>query len=266
MRLVLAALLFCASAAHADPSIGSGQAGPWPAGKACAVSLTYDDALDSQILNAALDLDQRGLKGTFFITGSSHSVSESPKSWAALATHGHELGAHTMSHPCGGSTGAWLAEKDRLEAFDLKRMAKELDDNIKVLRDLGGKAPFSFAYPCGQDWVGPDHDSYRPLVEERFSAARGVMNGSSDPKDVDLFNTRTYNPAGQSLAMLKAVVDDARSRGDWLIFMFHGVGGDYITTDSDVHAALLDYLKESKDVWVAPFGVAAEAVKKARGE
>jgi hypothetical protein len=114
--------------------------------------------------------------------------------------------------------------------------------------------------------VGPDKDSYRPLVEERFSAARGVMSGSSDPKSEDLFMTHTYNPAGQSLAMLKAVVDDARSRGDWLVFMFHGVGGDYITTDGDTHAALLDYLKASQDVWVAPFGQAAEAVRKSRGE
>ena len=257
MRLSLG-LLLMATALNA--------AGPWPAGKVCAVSLTYDDALESQILNAALDLDQRGLKGTFFLTGGSMSVSRTPQAWAALATHGHELAAHTMTHPCGGSSGGFKDPADRLEAYDLKRMAEELDGSIQVLRHLGGRPPFTFAYPCGQDWVGEDHSSYRPLVEQRFAAARGVMDGASDPKNVDLFNTGTYNPAGKSLAMLKVVVDDARNGGGWLIFMFHGVGGDYLTTDEDTHAALLDYLKANPDIWVAPFGQAAAAVRKFQGE
>jgi peptidoglycan/xylan/chitin deacetylase (PgdA/CDA1 family) len=258
MRLFLGALLMAAAALNA--------AGPWPAGKTCAVSLTYDDALESQIMNAALDLDQRGLKGTFFLTGGSRSISETPKAWAALAAHGHELAAHTMTHPCGGSSGGFKAPEDRLEAYDLKRMAGELDGSLQVLRRLGATPPFSFAYPCGQDWVGEDQTSYVPLVKERFAAARGVMNGASDPKTVDLYNTGTYNPAGKSVAMLKVVVDDARHSGTWLIFMFHGVGGDYITTDADAHAALLDYLKANPDVWVAPFGQVAAAVRKFQGD
>lgn len=38
------------------------------------------------------------------------------------------------------------------------------------------------------------------------------------------------------------------------IIMFHGIGGDYITTISAAHQQLLDYLKENrKDIWVATF-------------
>jgi hypothetical protein len=41
------------------------------------------------------------------------------------------------------------------------------------------------------------------------------------------------------------------------VIMFHGVGGDYITTATDVHQKVLDYLKENKkDIWVATFGEA----------
>ena len=252
MRLFLGALLMAAAGLHA--------AGPWPAGKTCAVSLTYDDGLESQILNAALDLDQRGMKGTFFIVGAAQSVSQSPKAWAALVAHGHELGAHTMTHPCGGSAGGFKAPQDRLEAYDLKRMATELDQNIQVLHALGAPAPYTFAYPCGQDWVGEDHSSYRPLVDER-----GIQNRAVDTQSVDLLNTSAYNPAGISVPMLKAVVDDVRSDGGWLVFMFHGVGGDYLVTDADNHAALLDYLKAHPEIWVAPFGTVAKAVKQAQG-
>lgn len=256
MRLFLGALLLAATALRA--------AGPWPAGKVCAVSLTYDDALESQILNAALDLDERGLKGTFFIMGKSQSLKDNPQAWAALLQHGHELAAHTINHPCGGATASFEPPQDRLEAYDLKRMAGELDASIALLKGLGAKPPFSFAYPCGQDWVGPDHRSYKPLVEARFAAARGVADHAADPQTVDLYNTDAYNPAGQSLAMLKAVVNDARSNGSWLIFMFHGVGGDYLTTDDDVHQGLLNYLKANPDIWVAPFGTVAAALHKVR--
>jgi peptidoglycan/xylan/chitin deacetylase (PgdA/CDA1 family) len=262
MRLFLGALLMAAALL---PSAGSAKAGPWPAGKTCAVSLTYDDGLESQILNAALDLDQRGMKGTFFIVGGAQSVSQNPQAWAALVKHGHELAAHTMTHPCGGSAGAFKAPQDRLEAYDLKRMATELDQNIQVLHALGAPAPYTFAYPCGQDWVGEDHTSYRPLVEQRFFAARGVQNHAVDTQAVDLLNTSAYNPAGLSVAMLKAVVDDVRSDGGWLIFMFHGVGGDYLVTDDDAHQALLDYLQAHPEIWVAPFGTVAKAVKRAQG-
>ena len=40
----------------------------WPGGARAAVSLTYDDGLDSQIAHAAPALDAAGLKGTFFLT------------------------------------------------------------------------------------------------------------------------------------------------------------------------------------------------------
>jgi peptidoglycan-N-acetylglucosamine deacetylase len=42
--------------------------------------------------------------------------------------------------------------------------------------------------------------------------------------------------------------------------MFHGIGGDYITTSSAAHQALLDYLKKNKDIWVASFQQAMDYV------
>lgn len=241
-------------------------AAPWPSGRVCAVSLTYDDAIESQILNAAFDLDQHHLKGSFFITGASRSISENAGAWSALAAKGHELGNHTTQHPCGGPTGTFNLPENRLEAYDLDRMAKELDATSAFVKALGMKGPLTFAYPCGQAWVGKEQTDYSPLVKERFLAARGVNNRLADPATVDLFNTPAWDGSKKDADYLKGLVDDAHEKGAWLIIMFHGVGGDYLSVSGDAHQALCEYLASKQDVWTAPFGTVAKAVAKFQAE
>src|SRR5687767_10780047 len=55
-----------------------------------AVTLTYDDALASQLTTAAPSLEAHGLKATFFVT----DVRSNPTPWAALLADGHELASH----------------------------------------------------------------------------------------------------------------------------------------------------------------------------
>ena len=71
-------------------------------GKQCAVVLTYDDAIDVDLDNAIPALDSAGLKGTFYLIGSSPAVSRRIGQWRAAAKNGHELGNHTSFHPCDG--------------------------------------------------------------------------------------------------------------------------------------------------------------------
>lgn len=251
-------LLFALLLALASTPLPAAATSPWPQGKDCAVSLTYDDGLESQILNAAFDLDQRGLKGTFFPTGSSAYVSANAAAWTALAAKGHELGSHTMVHPCAGSTGkGWLAPADFLEAYTQQRMARELDQSVLFLRGLGAKGALTLAYPCGQSFVGEARESYVPLVQARFRAARGVNNQIADPLTVDLYKTPGWDASGRNAAGLKALVETARQKGGWLILMFHGVGGDHLSLEADAHAALLDALQADPKVWTVPFGKAA---------
>src|SRR5688572_16273847 len=61
-----------------------------------AVTLTYDDALPSQLTTAAPSLRTHGLKATFFLT----DVRSNQTPWAALIADGHELASHTFKHPC----------------------------------------------------------------------------------------------------------------------------------------------------------------------
>src|SRR3954468_17028100 len=70
--------------------------------KKCAVALTYDDALNVDLDNAIPALDSLGLKGTFYLSGYSGALNNRIDEWRAIAKKGHELGNHTLYHPCAG--------------------------------------------------------------------------------------------------------------------------------------------------------------------
>jgi peptidoglycan/xylan/chitin deacetylase (PgdA/CDA1 family) len=234
----------------------------WPGGKAYAVSLTYDDALESQIMNAGPDLDTRGLKATFFLIGSSPTLSSSAAAWKALAAKGHELANHTMHHPCPSNPGQAFPPKELwLEGYDAKRYAAEMDQCSAVLLGLGVKRPYTFAWPCGAAWVGTGKQDISVLAAQRFYAVRDAWGGIADPRTVKLQHVPAVGgdrPLPQMLEDLKK----AKAQGGWIVFLFHGVGGDYLTTSNENHRGLLNALAADKDAWVAPFGkVAAQVIQ-----
>lgn len=236
----------------------------WPNGARYAVSLTYDDAVPSHLKHAAPALDKAGLRGTFFVCCGAFKDEAGLKAWLPVAKAGHELASHTLLHPCAKSKG--LAQPPGgLEAYDLKRMEKELKESQRLLVSLGLRpAGETFAYPCGDSHVGEDRESYQPLVKKIFKAARGVIGKVADPETVDLYNVPSLD-AAKPAETLRYWAEEAESSGGWMVYMFHGVGGDYLTTKLEAHQALLDYLKSAEGlVWVAPFGEVAEWVKKHR--
>lgn len=232
----------------------------WPEGKTYAVSLTYDDGLESQIMNAALALDLRGLKASFYPTGTSRDVARHPEAWKALLLRGHELGSHTMTHPCPGAVGKGFQKpEDSLEAYTLERYVKEWKDSLTFLKGLGAKAPFTLAWPCGAAWVGPEHRDVTPEARKHFLAARDAWGGAADPARVDLMHVPSVD-GSRTLPVLLGELADAKKKGRWLVFVFHGVGGDYLSVENDAHEGLLDALAADSQAWVAPFGTVAAAV------
>jgi hypothetical protein len=165
-----------------------------------------------------------------------------------------------MDHPCDRSF-SFVKPGFALQDYDLPRMQADLTENIQQLRELGQKEPFSFAYPCGSTWIGQQHTSYVPLVEQLFVAARGVNGRVSDPNQDTLFEVPS--PMGnESGADLTSWVDRALGQGGWLVFTFHGVAGDYLAVQADAHEALLSYLEQHKSsVWTERFGTVASYVK-----
>jgi len=221
----------------------------WPPGKRAAVSLTYDDALTSQLDHALPALAGHHLRGTFFIT----DIAKNDDRWKSVVARGHELAAHTMLHPCDAAQG-WVKKGNALQDYDMKRMEAELVENIALLKSLGAKRePFTFAYPCGSTWIGSSYESYTPLVRRYFAAARGTAPTFAVP-ETESFDNAPAVSGDKSAAELVKLVEGAVEDHAWLILMFHGVGGDFMTVSDDAHEALLVYLEKHKDsIWTDTF-------------
>jgi peptidoglycan/xylan/chitin deacetylase (PgdA/CDA1 family) len=282
-----------AANAGAAGGVSNGGAPGFANGALAAVSLTYDDGLDTHLATVIPALDKAGLKGTFFLSnfeGVDHKWAlpnlKDPLlprhlAWQAAGAEGHELADHTVNHPCNSAS---KAANYHLTDYDLPRMSAELDDSIARLKRLGAAEPITFGYPCMSDKIGlgpaPGTD-YSPLVAARFLAARVSDAGIASPGSVDLLHVPLGDAGSKTGDQLKAMVDQAIAAKGWLVFIFHGVGpeqltcpGDlvfdlkgcminYLTTDTAAHQALVDYLAEKKaQVWTAPFGTVAKSLKK----
>src|SRR5688572_3056494 len=70
----------------------------WPDGKRVAVSLSFDDGRLSQIDKGTALLDKYNVKATFYVMPS--SVKERLEGWKKAAANGHEIGNHSLTHPC----------------------------------------------------------------------------------------------------------------------------------------------------------------------
>lgn len=222
----------------------------WPNGAVAAVSLTYDDALNSQLSAAVPALNARGLKATFFLSGGNIAT------FAPLAKLGHELASHTLHHPCNAD----------LAALSPPEVAAELDAGLAAVRALGVTGKLTFAYPCGQK-NAKGMESYVPLVQERFRAARGVAGVVADPEHVDLFNVPAlFAPTSSDGSDVVAFIERAKETHGWAVIGVHGVGdaGEYLQLSSAAHEKVLSYLAEHHDVWTAPFGNVADALATCR--
>jgi peptidoglycan/xylan/chitin deacetylase (PgdA/CDA1 family) len=234
----------------------------WPGGARAAVSITYDDAVPTQRL-AAAELEHAGLRGTFFLTGTAPDLARQRGSWQRLLEAGHELASHTMHHPCDCSHD-WVPRGFTTQDYDLPRMATELDQTLELLRSLGARPPFTFAYPCGETHVGTTPESYASLVAERFLAARGVEPRVADPERDPLTLIPAFDGAKTAEELL-GLVDRAVAERGWLVVLFHGVGGDHLPVDRSAHAALARHLGSRRaEVWTERFGTVAAHVQAQR--
>ena len=230
---------------------------PWPGGKKAAVVLTYDDALSSQLDIAIPALDAAGLKGTFFLTGAGLTP-ETVARWKAAAAEGHELGNHTVFHAC--AKAAYPApDRYTTEAYTVDTMLTEIRTMNAVLTALDGKMSHAMATPCGAHLAGGV--DYLPALRQSglIKYDRGVGGTAGDPLDVP---SVWFSDKATGAEMIAAVEKTAAS-GGMIVFGFHGVGGNYLTTSAQAHAELIAYLKAHQDtIYVAPFSAVMDAAAK----
>lgn len=234
---------------------------PWQ-GKKCAVVITYDDAIDQHLDNALPLLDSLGLKATFYVTAFSPSVQTRMEEWRAMAAKGHELGNHTLYHPCAGGPGReWVPKEYDLSAYTLKQIVDETRMTNLFLQALDGKTERTFAYTCGDQKV---EDSFfiEPLKKD-FIAARGVRGEMHKIQDIDLYNTDCYMVNHHKAEQMIAWVEEAMRTNSMLVILFHGVGGgNGLDVSLPDHRQFLQYLKDhEKDIYIAPMVEVAKHIR-----
>jgi peptidoglycan/xylan/chitin deacetylase (PgdA/CDA1 family) len=243
--LLIVALVCSLKAQNARPAFH------WPQGKRVAVSLSFDDARASQIDTGLPLFDRLGAKVTFYVNP--QKMVKRLDGWKKAAAKGYEIGNHSTSHPCTGNF-AWSREH-ALENYTLAMMEKEMDTaNADTERMLGVK-PTTFAYPCGEKFIGrgAQTQSYVPLVARRFRVGRGFRDeAANDPLFCDLAQVLGVDSDGMSFEEMKKAVQDAAKEGGWLVLAGHEIGPrGYQTTEAAVLEEFVKYAKDpANGVWL----------------
>lgn len=98
------------------------------------VALTFDDGPGSETPKLLATLREAKAPATFFQLG--QMIKANPEMAKQVASGGHEVGAHSFSHPN-------LAQVDRA------RLQKEIVDNASVMEEAYGRKPMVFRPPFG---------------------------------------------------------------------------------------------------------------------
>ncbi len=177
------------------------------------VTFTFDDVPDSAYINGAAVLDERGLRGTFYVA--SGTCGSMDQHWRvigedqvrALYDCGHEIGCHTFSHV-------------RVEDLDARSMEEECRQNLRRLRELcPGIALTNFCYPFGRASL-----PRKVQLQKRFDSCRGIYEGIN-AGIADLGMLRVIELYDRTLTpdRLKRALRETRERNGWLIFATHDV-------------------------------------------
>ena len=201
----------------------------WPEGKKMGLSLTFDDARLSQIDSGIPLLDLYGVKATFYV--SPGSMLKRTEEWKKAVQNGHDIGNHSVYHPCSGNF-TWSRSK-ALEDYTLDRMMTELDSAGRLIEKVLGIHPVSFAYPCGQTFIGRgvNVQSYVPLIAFMFESGRGWLNEApNDPLYCDLSQLNASELDGKSFGQILKLIETAQSNGQWLILAGHEMNEEGVQT------------------------------------
>jgi len=257
-----------AAAALMAQQAAAGHGMAWPNGARAAIVLTYDDAIPSQLDHAIPALDSAGLKGTFFL---SNVRQADVGRWKAAAASGHELANHTLNHPCLAGTFE-MPPRQQLEQYTPESVLREIGQQNVLLTALDGRQEHGFAVPCGQTLAG-GRDYLEPLRRSKLvTYSRNVEETDDDlqrdPSTFDLMRLpgRAFqSPAGA--AQLVEFAEKAARGGGLAVYVFHGVGGDYLSVTAGDHSRFAEWLAaHRKTYWVATMRDVVEWIAKKKDD
>lgn len=213
------------------------------------VTFTFDDVPDTALTHGARILEERGLRGTFYIAAGLAGRVEANRTLIdeagvrALAEAGHEIGCHTFAHA-------------RVRTLGPAALAADLDRNaagLEALAPAPGRRNFAFPYNA---------PSFRARTElaRRFRSCRGgVERIVRGPVDRHFLPAVEIRQPESHVAGLTRWIDDVAANPGWLIFFTHDVGPEptLFGATPDSFARLVDHALE-KGCTVLPLGAALD--------
>ena len=216
----------------------------WAASGQALVSLSYDDALPSQLDIAFPALQRHGLRASFYPTLAAETMSRRLADWRRVAVAGHELGNHTLFHGCSrGQPGRdWVPPQHDLDLSSVAAKQDEIRLANEYLQAIDGRSGRrTLTVPCGDLLAGGQ--PWLPAVRDAFVAIKTRAGGGvTQLAELDWMDIESFVPVGANGAELIAVVERASAIGGLASLIFHGVGGDHLSVSAEAHEALLAHL------------------------
>ncbi len=211
---------------------------PWNGYKA-ATSLTFDDSDPSHLDVAVPELNQRKMKGTFYLIA---NRTDRKDDWRKLLTAGHELGNHTLDHK---HTNELTPKDEEAQVVGAQN----------VLQKEFGVPVLTFAYPFTE--ISPGLTKW--LTKTHLLARGGYGNGNYVNKpdvEPDWLNiSARATMTDLKFEAYKSWIDEDVAGGGWLVWMIHGLEGTqwgWQPIQKKVFTQILDYLQK-QDIWVGTF-------------
>lgn len=220
----------------------------WPDNRTAAVSLRFDDGLQSHLDVVVPMLNERGFRGTFYLcpAGTDEQWQQTSEKWRPVHDAGHEIGNHTLSHPVPASLadtpGPGCHENMTLDLYrdDVLAAQKRLDAAFR--RDT-----WTFCYPCYATYVGRGRSrvSVVPFIAGHFIAAcvgGEVSKPYNDPRHCDLHALLSLRADPLAANQIIDHVHRAADLNRWIILTFHDVGTGRLAVPLPEFTRLMDAL------------------------
>lgn len=230
--------------------------GLWEGNRA-ALSLTFDDALPSQLEFAVPAMDAFGIRGTFFCVTDCAQYPLDVHGLRKIIKSGHEIGSHSVGHH---KAATLTAKNATWEAQESKRVLENhFDVNVE-----------SFCYP----YTDAPTLLQNAVRDAGYKQARGGRCAREykyvRPGDgLNFFNTPCYHVDNACFERgdVDGWLDEVLTLRSWVTLMFHGVGTNGNDWDNVWPPAWLQFMKtlqaaKSEGLWVAPYGTVAENLRR----
>lgn len=182
----------------------------WPGG---VVSFTFDDFPKTAFTQGGAILERHGARGTYYTASKLVDTVDDlgplfdAADLRAAHRNGHEIGCHTFSHlRCSEADKTALVSEVRANAAGISKI-------------IEGFAPRNFAFP-----YGATSPTARHVMKRHYASCRGIQPGINRriPDTAELYAYSVYAGTFDE-AKMRALIDQNKSLGGWLIFYTHDV-------------------------------------------